>query len=440
MPEYKDTGTGPSRRQAWFGWCMYDWANSAFATVILAAVLPVYFVSLVPSEGVFLPVIGGPLTATALWSYAVAGSMTLVALVAPGLGAQADRSRCRRRWLVVLSIVGAVITSALALAGPGRYLLAAGLFMLANVCFAAANIFYNAFLPALAQGSDIDRLSSRGFALGYIGGGLMLLLGFLIIQHPAWLGLSTPSQATRLTFFLTGLWWLGFSLPTFLYLREDMIPLPAAKPAAASRLQALWQVWKDLRTYPDLLRFLLAYLFYNDGIQTIIAVAAIFAKDELGLDTGSILGCYLMIQFVAMPGSLLFGRIARQWSSKGAVLLSLILFLAVTVYAFTMQHGWQFWLMGLAVALILGGSQAISRSLYATLIPTGKNAEFYSFYAVSGKFAAVLGPLCFGVLAQITGSNRLAILGLGLFFLAGIGLLFSVDVQRGQLAAQEQNR
>ena len=150
---------------------MYDWANSAFATVILAAVLPVYFVSLVPTGGVTLPVIGGPLTATALWSYAVAGSMTLVALIAPGLGAQADRSRCRRRWLVILSIGGAFATCSLALAGPGRYLLAAALFMIANVCFAAANIFYNAFLPALAQGPEIDRLSARGFALGYIGGG-----------------------------------------------------------------------------------------------------------------------------------------------------------------------------------------------------------------------------------------------------------------------------
>lgn len=439
MPEYKDTGVGPSRRQAWFGWCMYDWANSAFATVILAAVLPVYFVSLVPAGGVSLPVIGGPLSASALWSYAVAGSMTLVALIAPSLGAKADRSRCRRRWLVVLSITGAFVTSSLALAGPGRYMLAACLFMTANVCFAAANIFYNAFLPALAQGAEIDRLSARGFALGYIGGGLMLLLGFLLIQHPAWVGLTNPTQATRLTFFLTGLWWLGFSLPTFFYLQENMIPLPALKPIAASRMQALWQVWKDLRSYPDLLRFLLAYLFYNDGIQTIIAVAAIFAKDELGLGTSSILGCYLMIQFVAMPGSLLFGRMARQWGSRTAVLLSLVLFLAVTVYAFTMQHGWQFWLMGLAVALILGGSQAISRSLYASLIPTGKNAEFYSFYAVSGKFAAILGPLSFGVLAQITGSNRLAILGLGVFFLTGIGLLLSVNVQRGQQAALENH-
>ncbi len=438
MPEHIDTGSGPTRRQAWFGWCMYDWANSAFATVILAAVLPVYFVSLVPAGGVSLPIIGGPLTATALWSYAVAASMTLVALVAPGLGAQADRIRCRRRWLVALCIAGAFATCLLALAGPGRYLLAAGLFMIANVCFAAANIFYNAFLPALAQGAEMDRLSARGFAVGYAGGGLMLLLSFLLIQYHGLLGLSTPGQATRIAFMLTGLWWLGFSIPTFFYLREDMIPYPAVQPAAVSHMQALRQLWKDLRNHPDLLRFLLAYLFYNDGIQTIIAIAAIFAKDELGLGTTTILGCYLMIQFVAMPGSLLFGRLANLWGAKRAVLLSLFLFSAVTVFAYTMQHAWQFWLMGLAVALILGGSQAISRSLYASLIPAGKNAEFYSFYAVSGKFASILGPLSFGLLAQLTGSNRLAILGLVIFFLAGIGLLMTVNMQRGQQAAMEK--
>jgi UMF1 family MFS transporter len=437
MPENFDSKTEPALRKARFGWCMYDWANSAFATVILAAVLPVYFVSLVPKQGVTLPLVGGPLTATALWSYAVAGSMALVALAAPGLGALADRGRRRRQWLIILCCTGSAATCLLALAGPGRYLLAAGLFLLANACFATGNIFYNAFLPALAKGHDMDRLSARGFALGYVGGGLMLLCSFLLIRYHDLLGLASPPEATRLAFFLTGLWWLLFAIPTFMYLREDLIPAPATRPAALSGITAWWKVWKELRKYPDLLRFLFAYLFFNDGIQTIIAVAAIFGRDELGLSSTTILGCFLMIQFVAMPGSLLFGRIAERGDAKNAILLSLVCFMAVTFYAYRMQYAWQFWVMGLAVALVLGGSQAISRSLYGSLLPVGKNAEFFSFYAVSGKFAAILGPFSFGVLAQLTGSNRLAILGLGLFFLAGIALLLFVNVDRGRRAALE---
>ncbi|APG25994.1 MFS transporter [Syntrophotalea acetylenica] len=426
-----------SLRRARFGWCMYDWANSAFATVILAAVLPVYFVSLVPPQGVVLPIIGGPLTPTALWSYAVAGSMILVALAAPGLGALADRTGRRKLWLALLSVAGSFATCLLALAGPERYLLAAGLFMLANACFAAANVFYNAFLPALAQGREMDRLSAQGFALGYIGGGLMLLLTFVLIRSPGLVGLTSPAQATRLGFFLTGLWWLLFSLPTFLFLREDMVPPTRSNAGFQLGLRSWWNVWKELLNYPDLLRFLLAYLFFNDGIQTIIAVAAIFGKDELGLGTTTILACFLMIQFIAMPGSLLFSRIANRHGAKNAVLLSLLCFLGITLYAFRMQQAWQFWVMGVAVALILGGSQAISRSLYGSLLPAGKYAEFYSFYAVSGKFASILGPFSFGLLAQLTGSNRLAILGLGLFFLAGIVLLLTVNVSRGRQAALE---
>jgi UMF1 family MFS transporter len=425
----------PSCRRAWFAWCMYDWANSAFATVILAAVLPVYFVSLVPSGGVVLPGLDRPLTATGLWSFAVGVSMVLMALTAPALGTLADRAGRRRRWLKICCLTGAGATSLLVLAGPGRYLLAAGLFILANFCFAAGNIFYNAFLPALATGPDLDRLSARGFALGYIGGGLALLLVFLLIQLHAPLGLPDAASATRLGFLLTALWWALFAIPTFRHLREDMIPPPSGQ--IPSGFSALWRAWCEIRRYPDLLRFLLAFLCYNDGIQTIIAVAAIFARDELGLSTTSILACFLMIQFTAMPGALLFGRLARRWGARNAILLSLLLFLAVTGYAYAMRHAWQFWLLGLVVALILGGSQAISRSLYGSLLPEGKYAEFFSFYAVSGKFASILGPLSFAALALLTGSNRLAILGLGVFFLLGMGLLLTVDVQRGQRAAQK---
>jgi UMF1 family MFS transporter len=423
------------RRKAWFGWCLYDWANSAFATVILAAVLPVYFASLVPEEGATISVLGWShvMPVTALWGYAVSASMLLVALLAPYLGAWADSRRARKRFLILSCLFGSTATALLALAGPGDYLLAALLFIAANIGFATGNIFYNSFLPALAEKSELDKLSARGFALGYIGGGLALLVTFIIIQQYHWFGLPDKAVATRVGFALTGLWWLGFALPAFRHIREDVF-VHDPEPLQHG-LGSYFRTFSRIRHYPELLRFLIAFLFYNDGIQTVIAVSAIFASAEIGLSQGSVLGCFLMIQFVAMPGALLFSRISASFGAKKAIMLSLLLFIAVTIYAFRMDSALEFWLLGFVVALILGGSQAISRSLFATMVPADRSAEFFGFYAVSGKFASILGPLVFAVISDITGSARLSILALSGFFIVGLLLLGSIDIKKGQTQA-----
>jgi MFS transporter, UMF1 family len=425
-----------NNRRARFAWCLYDWANSAYATVILAAVLPVYFASLVPAAGAVVPLPWGPrlMPATALWGYAVSLSMLLVALAAPALGSLADRRGVRRRLLIGFCLLGSAATMLLAATGDGDYLLVAALFVVANIGFAAGNIFYNAFLPALASGAELDRLSARGFALGYIGGGLVLLAVFLMIRFSASLGFSGPASATRAGFLLTGMWWAGFALPTFAWVREDVCqrnPAPLVK-GIGGYLRTCSEIFR----YRDLAVFLLAFLFYNDGIQTVIAVSAIFGREELALSQTTILATFLMIQFVAMPGSLVFGRLAERWGAKRSVLLSLLLFLGITGYAYRMQHGWEFWILGVVVALILGGSQAISRSLFAALIPPGKNAEFFGFYAISGKFASILGPLVFAAIADLTGSTRLSILALSAFFLIGIVFLSGVDMERGKARAR----
>ena len=424
-----------SRRRAQLGWCLYDWANSAFATVILAAVLPVYFASLVPAGGAVIPLPGGArvVPATALWGYAVSLSMLVVALAAPYLGVLADHRGLRRRLLIGFCLLGSAATLLLAFSGPGDYLLVAALFVVANIGFAAGNIFYNAFLPALASGPELDRLSARGYALGYIGGGLVLLVVFLMIRFAGPLGFSGAAAATRAGFLLTALWWAGFALPTFAWVREEVCE---RNPAPLLHgLRGYLHTLGELRHYRDLMLFLLAFLFYNDGIQTVIAVSAIFGREELGLSQTTILGTFLMIQFVAMPGSLLFGRLAQAWGSRRVVLVTLVLFLGVTIYAFRMQQAWEFWVLGLVVALILGGSQAISRSLFAALIPPGKSAEFFAFYAISGKFAAIFGPLVFAAIADLTGSTRLALLALSAFFLVGLILLSAVDMERGKRLA-----
>jgi UMF1 family MFS transporter len=416
----------PSKKQSWFGWCMYDWANSAFATVILSAVLPIYFVALVPDEGAHISLLGFSRTfrATSLWGYTVSCSMLIVAITSPYLGNIADRFNMHRRLLFAYCLLGALATSLLFFATPGKYLLASLLFIFANIGFAGGNVFYNAFLPKLAANHELDRLSSRGFAYGYIGGGIALLLVFGMIQGSSFLGFADKGAASRTGFLLTGLWWLLFAVPAYLYVRVPAAPI--MPDSLHKGIRGYFRVFAEIKKYPSLLLFLLAFLFYNDGIQTIIVVAAIFAHEELGLSQGTILSCFLMIQFVAMPGTLLFGRLAEIYGAKRSLYLALSLFILVTIYAYFMNNAWEFWLLGFVIAICLGGSQAVSRSFFSSLIPEGKHAEFFGFYAISAKFASVFGPFVFALIVDITGSARLSILALTFFFVAGMLLLSRV--------------
>jgi len=412
-----------TKKQAWFGWCMYDWANSAFATVILSAVLPVYFVALVPEEGARVSFWGFSrnLPATALWGYAVSASMLAVAVTSPYLGSIADRLSLHRKFLFAYCLIGALATSFLFFATPGRYILATLLFVIANIGFAGGNVFYNAFLPKLAANHELDRLSSRGFAYGYVGGGLALLLVFGLILGHSYLGFTDKGAASRTGFLITGIWWLLFSIPAYIHLQTPAGPIMPDR--FHHGIRGYFRIFAEIKKFPALLLFLVAFLFYNDGIQTIIVVAAIFAREELGLSQTTILSCFLMIQFVAMPGTLLFGRLAEKSGAKKALYLALFLFILVTIYAYFMSKAWEFWMLGFVIAIILGGSQAVSRSFFSSLIPEGKHAEFFGFYAISAKFASVFGPFVFALIVDITGSARLSILALSFFFITGMILL-----------------
>lgn len=415
-----------SKNRLWRSWCLYDWANSAFATVILSAVFPVYFVTMVPAGGVSIIGFDAPLPATVLWGYIVSGSLLLVALSAPQLGRWADRHGNHLALLRISTIIGAVSSALLCLPSSGMWALAALFFSLANLGFAAGNIFYNAYLPALATPAELDRLSSRGYALGYLGGGLALLLVFSLIQGSELLGLPDKSIASRIGFAGTGLWWGLFALPA-------LLTLPRIPPRPELLRASYLEIFRDLRRHPDLFRFLLAFLCYNDGVQTVIIVSAIFAREELGLSQASILGCFLLIQFLALPGTLLCGRLAEKIGTKPMIFITICGFLAVIVWAYFMRQGWEFWALGVIVALILGSIQALSRSLFGSLVPQGKNAEFFGFFAISNKFAAICGPFVFALIGQLTGSVRLSIVALGIFFIIGAGLLSTVDVKRGQM-------
>lgn len=417
------------KRKIFLSWCLYDWANSGFATVILATVLPVYFASLVPPEGARLPFLGDhPFSATSLWGYSVALSMFFIAVLAPALGSVADRDGSHKKMLASFWLTGCCATALLFFAAGDRYLFAVLLFIVANFAFAGGNIFYNAYLPHLTTGKDMDRLSSRGYAYGYLGGGLLLALVFLLI-----ISSQDRALATRWSFVITAAWWFAWAIPTMVY-------LPRTSAGTIQRTRYSFRDYlaqfRMIVSYRDLLIFLLAFLCYNDGIQTLISVSAIYAREELHLSQGTIIGCFLMIQFVAMPGALLCGWLSHHIGAKRTVLLCLMIFLGVSIFAYRMSSSLEFWILGGIIALILGGSQALSRALYASLIPPARAAEFFGFFTISSKFAAIFGPLVFALITDLTGSSRQGILTLGGFFVIGGIVLAGVNVKRGQAQAQ----
>ncbi len=403
------------------GWYLYDWANSAFATVILAALLPVYFAeAVVPAGGATL--FGINFSATSLWGYVSGLSALLVFLSAPLLGAMADASRSRRRWLIGFFLPGALATMLLVTVGPGDVSRALWLYFAAATAFVAANIFYDAFLPSLGGPADRDRISARGFAWGYAGGGLLFLLDLLLVQGHGTVGLS-KEWAVRIALGSAGLWWGGFGLLAWRWLEEPAGPEIAERPGPLCVMTATWRTLRQVMGGRELGLFCLAYLFYNDGIQTVVKMASIYGKEELGLATGTLLGTLLLVQVIGVPGALLFGRLAGRLGTHRTLMLSLLIWLGVVILGYQMTVAWQFWLLGAMVGFCLGGTQALSRSYFSRHVPTGREAEYFGFYSVFAKFSAIGGPLIFALIRQLTGTARLSILALGLFFIIGLVLL-----------------
>lgn len=402
------------------GWYLYDWANSAFATVILAALLPVYFAeAVVPTGGARLA--GTTLSATSLWGYASGLSSLLVFLSAPLLGALADASRARRRWLIACFAPGALATILLVTVGPGDLGRALALYIGAATLFVAANIFYDSFLPTLGPPERQDAISARGFAWGYAGGGLIFLADLLLVQFHGSLGLS-KEWAVRLALGSAGLWWGGFGLLAWRWMEEPPGP-PAQRVSAGAALRDTRTSFRSVLARPALAVFCLAFLFINDGVQTVVKMASIYGKDELHLGTGTLLGTLLLVQIVGVPGALLFGKLAGRIGTRGALMLSLVIWIGVVLWAWRLAAAWEFWMLGAAVGFCLGATQSLSRSLYARFVPPAQSAQYFGFYSVFAKFSAIGGPLLFGLIRQLSGTARLSILALGAFFCLGLLLL-----------------
>lgn len=417
-------------------WAMYDWANSAFATTVMAALLPIYYADV---AAVTLP----EHLRSAYWGYTTSFALFVVAAVSPVLGAMADYLGAKKRLLGVSMLLGAGATALLAVVGTGDWILASGVFVLANAGFAAANIFYESLLPYVADDAEIDRVSTGGYAMGYVGGGLLLAVHLAWVLSPSTFGMADAGQASRIAFLSVSVWWILFSVPLFRRVREpearleidEVLDLNPVKVGFRRVVRTLG----ELRHHRHAFLFLLAFWFYNDGIGTIIKMATVYGR-EVGIGTGDLVGALLLVQFLGIPFTFLFGALADRIGTRNGIYLALCVYTAISVFGYFMDTAWHFWVLAGAVGTVQGGAQALSRSLYASLIPRGKSSEFFGFYSVSSKFAGILGPFFFGLVAQLAGGSRPAILSLVVFFVGGMILLGRVDEVEGRRLAREENR
>jgi UMF1 family MFS transporter len=413
-------------------WAMYDWANSAFQCTIITAVFPVYYSS-VAADG--LP---GPV-ATARFATATTIALSCIALVSPILGAYADFAGAKKRLLGAGMAVGVAATAAMALVGRGDWRLAEWLFVLANIGISGSFVFYDSLLPHVAREDEMDRVSSAGYALGYLGGGLLLLVNLFWILKPHWFGLPDAGVASRLSFLSVAVWWVAFAIPLFRVVPEppvhpDAAALRARGPLRASFAQ-LADTLRELGRYKHAALMLVAFLVYNDGIGTIIRMAGLYGA-ELRLPESALIGAIVMVQFVGIPFALLFGRMAERIGAKRAIFVSLVVYVCISILGYGMTEGWHFFLLAFLVGTVQGGSQALSRSLFASMVPRDKSSEFFGFFAVFEKFAGIFGPALFAITVHSTGSSRNAILSVTAFFVVGAALLAMVDVAEGQRAAR----
>ena len=408
-------------------WVMYDWAYSSFATTVLAAILPVYYSK----------VAGATLTgnkATVYWGYTIAIALMITAILSPIMGAIADYTGAKKRFLIVFTYIGIFVTALLYFVTTGDWLFASIIFIISNIGFSISDVFYNSLLPHVAKPEDIDQVSTRGYAFGYLGGGILLAINVIMLR-----AISDRELAARLCFLSVSIWWSIFSIPLILNVKEPGKTFEAAtqRNPIIFGFKRLVKTFHDLTNYRQLFVFLIAFWIYNDGIGTIIKMATIYGA-EIGINIESLIGTLLMTQFVGIPFSFGFGWLAKKIGNKSCIYIGLFVYTLISISGYFLSTALHFWILGFMVGTVQGGTQALSRSLFGLMLPKSKTAEFFGFYGMSSKFAGVIGPLIFALIGQITGSSRLSIISLIIFFIAGGFLLRYVDVEEGiRIARQE---
>jgi UMF1 family MFS transporter len=417
-------------------WAYYDVANSAWMTTMLQAFSPAFFVPFAASQ---LPAD----VARSRFAFGTSAMVIVVGLLGPWLGALADYKGRKKAFLGAFLGAGAALTAALFLVREGQWLLALALYGLANVAVTSTLAFYNALLPGIARPDEVDRVSTAGFALGYLGGGLLFALNIWMMASPRTFGLSSTVAAFQVSCVMVAAWWVLFSIPLFRHVPEPAPRLDPGEPAgeSASRiaLHRLAETFRELRRHRDAAMLLLAFLVYNDGVNTIIRMGTTFA-DEIGLPKGPTYAAVLMIQFVGIPFAFAFGMLADRIGAKRAIMAALAVYTVLTVLAYGLSTIGQFFAFAFTVAMVMGGVQALSRSLFASLIPQHKAGEMFGFFGIFDRFGGAIGSMIFGVMLALTGSSRPAVVSLVVLFLLGGYLLSRVDVARGRTLAREAER
>jgi MFS transporter, UMF1 family len=415
-------------------WAMYDWAISAVQTTVMVAVFPIFYIQVAGADA-------GGTKASQWWAISNGIGIAIIAVLSPILGAIADFAAAKKKLLALWTAVGVLACAAMFFVGRGDLPLASGLFVIVAIAAAGAVVFYDALLPHIASPDEVDRVSSAAYAIGYLGGGLLLAFNLAMIQKPEWFGLGStdPTLPVRLSMVSVAVWWLVFAIPIFRRVPEPPRRLEADEQSQENPVRVaflrLGETLRELRAFKHAFLMLIAFLIYNDGIATFQRMATAYGT-ELGISRTSLITAILIVQFIGVPATFLFGPLANRIGAKASIFAGLFVFLVVSVLAYSMKTATHFYILAALTGLVQGGTQALSRSLFATLIPRYKSGEFFGFYSVFSKFAGIFGPFVFAGIIGATGSSRNAVASVSLFFIAGGAVLLFVKVEEGAKRAR----
>ncbi|MEP1087476.1 MFS transporter [Algoriphagus sp.] len=422
-------------------WAMYDWANSVYSLVITSTIFPVYFNSVTKGLNAndTVDFFGFEIINTVLYSYSISFSFLIIALISPILSGIADASGKKLQFMKFFAYMGSLSCVALFFFDRNNLEWGICFSVLASIGYAGSIVFYNAYLPEITTPDKYDLLSAKGFALGYIGSVILLIINLLMIQFPSWFLLSDDGMAARFSFLITGFWWAGFSQIPFRNLPQNPFGKDIKKEFLVKGYQEIKKVWNEVKHIKVMSRFLASFFFYSMGVQTVMYLAATFGDKELGLPGDQLIITILIIQIVAIAGSYLFAYVSKKFGNKRSLVVMVLIWVGICAGAYFVYTVYEFFALAFVVGLVMGGIQSLSRSTFSKLIPrsTTDHASYFSFYDVTEKLAIVMGTFSYGVIEQLTGSMRNSALSLGIFFLVGLGFLLLITIPKKGLETKE---